>query len=124
MKQTTNVSTGYLCHCLRITAEDYERMLEEMPDPTFPKLKEKHAIGSLCSSCEYEAKGVLQEYLLLHPAKAPTPAPAPAPARPKGLRAKFKDAVRSIKKRIRPARAERPAKAPKPPATKIGRAHV
>ena len=28
MKQTTNVSTGYLCHCLRITAEDYERMLE------------------------------------------------------------------------------------------------
>lgn len=118
MKQTTNVSTGYLCHCLRITAEDYERMLDEMPDPTFPKLKATHGIGSLCSSCEYEAKGVLQEYLLLHPAKASQAPATPGPSRPQGLRGAFKQALRSIKKRIRPERAARPARAPQP-ATKV-----
>ncbi len=27
MEKTTNVATGYLCHCLRITVERYEQML-------------------------------------------------------------------------------------------------
>jgi bacterioferritin-associated ferredoxin len=118
MKQTTNVSSGYLCHCLKITAESYEQMIDALPDATFPKLKAAHGIGSLCSSCEYEAKGVLQEYLVLHPAKAAPVTAAPIPIRPKGLRGAFKQVLGRIKKRIRPARTTRSAVVPKP-ATKI-----
>lgn len=67
MEQTTNIRTNYLCHCLRITPKDFEGMLDQMPCPTFDKLKQAHGIGSLCSSCEYEAKGVVQEYVMLNP---------------------------------------------------------
>ncbi len=31
MKTTTNVQSGYLCHCLRITVEDFEKMIAENP---------------------------------------------------------------------------------------------
>jgi bacterioferritin-associated ferredoxin len=86
MEKTTNVSTGYLCHCLRITVERYEEILGEEGAPTFARLKEKHGVGSLCSSCEYEAKGILQEYVLLNPHKAVV---RDVPSGPRGLRAEL-----------------------------------
>ena len=102
MEKTTNVQTGYLCHCLRITAERYEKMLEEMPCPNFPTLKNEHGIGSLCSSCEYEAKGVLQEYVMLHPEKM-----VAKPKRPEGLREEMAFAWKELNKRFRPAKPKR-----------------
>lgn len=102
MQKTTNVSTGYLCHCLRITGQRFEEILEEMPCPSFPDLKREHGIGSLCSSCEYEAKGVLQEYLLLHPEKT-----APKRKGPVGLRQELSYAWREIKCRLRPAKPKK-----------------
>ena len=102
MEKTTNVQTGYLCHCLRITAERYEHMLEEMACPNFPNMKKAHGIGSLCSSCEYEAKGVLQEYVLLHPEKMVAKV-----KRPEGLREELGFAWGEIKKRLGPATQKR-----------------
>jgi bacterioferritin-associated ferredoxin len=102
MERTTNVSTGYLCHCLRITAERFEEMLDEMPCPNFPGLKKEHGIGSLCSSCEYEAKGVLQEYVMLHPEKM-----IAKPKRPEGLREEMAFAWKELNKRFRPAKPKR-----------------
>lgn len=93
MKQTTNVESGYLCHCLSITGQRFEGMIEEMSQPTFCKLKKEHGIGSLCSSCEYEAKGVLQEYLLLHPEKNE------ADSGPDGLREELGYAWGELKRR-------------------------
>lgn len=69
MKNTTNVTTGYLCHCLRITGARFEEMIEGEPLPTYEKLKEKYGIGSMCSSCEFEAKSEIAEYVQLHPEK-------------------------------------------------------
>jgi len=98
VKTTTNVQTGYLCHCLRITSGRFEEILDEMPQPTFPALKSAHGIGSLCSSCEYEAKGVLQEYLMLHPQKAQPPRPPQS-----GLRRDLGVAWGQIKQRVKGA---------------------
>lgn len=93
MKQTTNVASGYLCHCLRITTDRFGELMEETPHPTFEALKREHGIGSLCSSCEYEAKGELQEYLMLHPEKAK------APTGVQGLRHEMGYAWRELKRR-------------------------
>lgn len=73
MKTTTNVQSGYLCHCLRITVEDFEKMIAENPGADFAKLKEKTGIGSKCSSCEYEAKGLILEAPLTHHAAEQRP---------------------------------------------------
>ncbi len=104
MEKTTNVSTGYLCHCMRITAGRFEEILECSACPTFPALKGEHGIGSLCSSCEYEAKGVLQEYLMLHPEKT-----AVRPRRAEGLRAELGFAWSELKKRFAPPKPKRSA---------------
>lgn len=61
MKTTTNVQSGYLCHCLRITVDDYEEIVRKEPGADFAAIKAKYGVGSMCSSCEYEAKGLLLE---------------------------------------------------------------
>lgn len=61
MKSTTNVQSGYLCHCLRITVEDFEEILQKNPGTDYAALKAAYGIGTMCSSCEYEAKGILVE---------------------------------------------------------------
>jgi bacterioferritin-associated ferredoxin len=108
MKETTNVTSGYLCHCLRITTERFEEMLEAMPNPSFAELKKEHGIGSLCSSCEYEAKGVLHEYVMLHPEKTRA-----GGRRPEGLREELGYAWGELKKRMKktcwPADRSQPA---------------
>lgn len=108
MKETTSVETGYLCHCLRITGQRFEEILESEASPTYPLLKEKHGVGSLCSSCEYEAKGVLTEYLLLHPEKRGVRAKKPA-----GLRADIGFALKQLRSRMPGSTPARRAAAPK-----------
>jgi bacterioferritin-associated ferredoxin len=110
MKETTNIESGYLCHCMRITQNRFEQILEEEPAPTYHCLNEKYGIGSVCSACEYEAKGVLTDYLLLHPEKnGKTP-------RAQGIRTDLKEAWRQLRERFAPS----PPPAPKrrPPAPK------
>lgn len=83
MKQSTNSQTSYVCACVRITEEDFKRILDESEDPTYAALKAKHGIGGQCTSCEYEVKGLLDEHLgerILARKKKPAP-PAPVPAR-------------------------------------------
>jgi bacterioferritin-associated ferredoxin len=104
MKETTAVETGYLCHCLRITGDRFEEILENEPSPSYPLLKEKHGIGSMCSSCEYEAKGVLTEYLLLHPEKSRTRRKEPS-----GLCADIRLALRQLRAKVAPAAGPKPA---------------
>lgn len=111
MKETTSIETGYLCHCLRITAERFERILDDEPAPNYPLLKEKYCIGTKCSSCEYEAKGVLNDYLLLHPDKNGRK----AVARPRGLRADLRFAWKQLRDRISPPA---PKKKKQEPASK------
>jgi bacterioferritin-associated ferredoxin len=105
MEQTTNIRTNYLCHCLRITPKDFEGMLDATPCPSFEKLKQAHGIGSLCSSCEYEAKGVVQEYVMLNPLgnqSSAEPVKSPVikkekpkkPAKPLSLRKRIKNRLK------------------------------
>jgi bacterioferritin-associated ferredoxin len=99
MKESTNLETGYLCHCLRITEQRFEEMLDQEPSPSYPLLNEKYGIGSMCSSCEYEAKGLLTEYLLLHPEKN-----GRKPRKgPRGLRADLRFAWKQLRERFSPS---------------------
>jgi len=43
--------------------EDYEEMLSKSPNADYAALKAEFGIGTMCSSCEYEAKGILVEKL-------------------------------------------------------------
>jgi len=80
-------------------------MLDATPCPSFEKLKQAHGIGSLCSSCEYEAKGVVQEYVMLNPLgnqSSAEPVKSPVikkekpkkPAKPLSLRKRIKNRLK------------------------------
>lgn len=84
MKQSTNAQSSYVCACARITEEDFTRILNGSEAPTYSSLKAAYGIGGQCTSCEYEVKGLLDEYLgerFLARKKAAAPAPAPVPRR-------------------------------------------
>jgi bacterioferritin-associated ferredoxin len=53
--------------------EDYEEILRKEPGLDFRAIKERYGVGSMCSSCEYEAKGLLIEFPLTQRAKPPRP---------------------------------------------------
>src|SRR5581483_2291626 len=63
MKQTVNLETRYVCHCARVTPEDFEKILAESESPNLRELKDRHGIVGQCTSCEYEVKGLLEEHL-------------------------------------------------------------
>lgn len=70
MKETTNIESPYLCHCMKITAAQFDGLLAKERHPTFAGLKGSCGVGSVCSACELEAKGAVSDYLTMHPEKA------------------------------------------------------
>jgi bacterioferritin-associated ferredoxin len=91
VKQTTNVTSGYLCHCLKITAPQFEAILDKTACPSFALMRERHGVGSICSACELEAKGVVADYVAMHPECL---------HRREGLRSTVGRAVRQVRQRL------------------------
>jgi len=67
--KSVNQDSAYLCHCKQITVARFDQLLEESPCPNYYEFKAKYGLGSVCSACEFEAKGEIAEYLLAHPEK-------------------------------------------------------
>lgn len=87
-------------------------ILDATPGASFADLKARYGIGSVCSSCEYETKGLLVEHAILHPPKRRK--------KPRGFRAELSYGWQQIKARLRPKPALQKAPAgPKPYLTGV-----
>ena len=62
MKTSVNLDTEFLCHCMRMTAEDVRGVLERKEGKDFADLYEKFGVGSQCASCEFEVRGLIDDF--------------------------------------------------------------
>lgn len=97
MKETTNIGSTYLCHCMKITAPRFQELLRQTPSPSFASMKEQYGVGSVCSACELEAKGAVADFLILNPGAARAGQRKP----PTGLREELGYAYRELRGKIR-----------------------
>lgn len=62
MRNTVNIDSEFVCHCMRISESDLNEILEKKKDTTFADLYEEHGVGSQCASCEFEVRGLLDDH--------------------------------------------------------------
>jgi bacterioferritin-associated ferredoxin len=63
MKKTTNIDSGFVCHCARIRHSELLEIFSESSDPSYENFKRQYGIGGQCASCEYEVQAILDEYI-------------------------------------------------------------
>ena len=62
MKQTSNIETDFVCHCMRMTVADIRALLSQRKEIGFAELYEEHGVGSQCASCEFEVRGLVNDH--------------------------------------------------------------
>lgn len=62
MRESINIDSEFVCHCMRVTEEDLNNILREKKDASFSYLYDKHGIGGQCASCEFEVRGLLDDH--------------------------------------------------------------
>src|SRR3984893_311735 len=63
MKKTTNIDSGFVCHCARIRHSELLEIFSESSEPSYENFKRQYGIGAQCASCEYEVQAILDEYI-------------------------------------------------------------